>query len=141
MSVMVNPLAQSAVGAMLSEFAYRVDNGQAASLVELCTEDLLFESHLGAADLEGFRRHMTERQSAAYTTRHCIGNVRLVSVADEKIEATAVMTVTRLEPDEGEGVREIRAVLDWRTTLARVGGDYKFKGVSLKPFSVIEHRK
>ena len=141
MSVMVNPLAQSAVGAMLSEFAYRLDNGQATSLVELCTEDLAFESHMGKADLEGFRRHMTDRQSATYTTRHCINNVRLVSVTEEKIEATAVMTVTRLEPDESGSVKEIAAVLDWRLILAKAGVDYRFQSVSLKPFSVIEYRK
>lgn len=141
MEVLVASIAQAAVNAMLSEFAYRIDNGHAASVPDLCTDDLVFDSHMGSADIDVFRQHMMTRQDAAYSTRHSISNVRIANATDELIEATAIMSVMRLEPEENGGTKETAVILDCSATLVSNGSHYRFKRISLKPFSIIEHKK
>ena len=141
MSIQVDPVAQAAANAMLAEFTYRIDHGQAASLDSLCTKDLVFESPLATLDIEGFRVQMKERQNAPHGSRHCVSNIRIVSLSPEKIEAMAVMTVTRIEPVENESPKEGVVVLDCGLTLAKVDAGYKFQKLSLTPFSMIEYKK
>ena len=135
--------AYVAVNAMLTEFAYRIDNGHASTVPELCHESMSFFAPMGDSpvDYKAFAESMIQRQEAPHRTRHQISNVRINRVSPDSIEATVVMSVTRIEPVDGEHSKESVVVADWEVTLLRDGSDYKFSRFAFTVFSMNEYAK
>jgi ketosteroid isomerase-like protein len=117
---------RSAIEALLAEFAYLLDHGQADQAVSLFTEGAAFVSPL--ATLRG-RAELTAgfaaRARQTHVTRHLHTNVRVEAEGSDRARATVVLTLYRAD-GPGMGVPRPFLVADCLDTYER-GADGRWR--------------
>ncbi len=87
---------RTAIDALVTEFSFLIDHGQAAGLPELFTEDGAFESPMATlSGRKAITAAMAQRAKADHNTRHAITNLRLQSESPDRIRGTALLTMYR----------------------------------------------
>lgn len=85
-----------AIEALVAEFAWRIDHGEAARVPELFTQDGRFA--VPGSAVEG-QDQLTEafsaRERQSHTTRHVCTNLRLEILAEDRARGTVLVTLYR----------------------------------------------
>lgn len=119
------------IQALLTEWAYLIDHGQAAAVVELFTADASFDSagmlSQGRAELAA---RFERRQARERTSRHVWSNLRLTALGPDLVQGEAILTVFR---HDGPGVGPATAalVLDLRDRYTQVAGRWRIAARTL----------
>lgn len=111
--------ARNEIEALVTEFAWRVDHHEFASVPELFTEDGRFDSpqrsmHGRAALEEG----LGSRVGSTLQTRHVVSNLRLVPESEERVRGWVTFTVYRHDGD-GIGTPDPAAVGEYQDVYQR----------------------
>ena len=117
---------RSSIEALIVEYAWVLDHGEAARLADLFAEGAILELPRGRyAGKEAIAAFGRERAKAARTTRHVCSNIRLRPLGPDKVEGTVVFTSYR---HDGEGLvaPEAQAVGDWHDVYVRDAGRWRF---------------
>lgn len=137
--MIVDTTSQTIVSSMLTEFAFRIDSGSASTNPELCTEGFSFGTPTGSLDLDAFKQAMFQRQAAPHRSRHRISNIRVLERSESSIVASAMMSVTRIEPQDDNEEKSTVVLVDCNMTIEQIGSDYKFSHLELLPFVTNEY--
>lgn len=130
---------RSVIEALLAEFAYLLDHGQADQAVALFTEGAAFVSPL--ATLRG-RAELTAgfaaRARQTHVTRHVHANLHLVAAGPDRARATVVLTLYRAD-GPGVGVPRPFLVADCLDVYERgTDGRWRFAERTIVPVFVAQ---
>lgn len=98
-------VARDAIGELLTEFAWRVDNGAGATVAALFTEDATIETpHFSLKGRAEIDRWFTERSARGdRLSRHYWTNLRLTPDGDGYLAEANVMTAVGAPPAPQQG--------------------------------------
>jgi len=134
----INAEVRAAVEALITEFSYRVDHGEADRVPELFVSDGLFDSPM--ATLEGaeqIAKAFEQRARADYETRHVISNIRLLPKSADRIEGTVLLTMYRWKPDTENLKAMPSAIVEYDDVYVR-GDDGVWRFASRKARPVLQ---
>lgn len=92
----IDASTRTAIDALVTEFSFLIDHGEAARVPELFTEDGAFESPMTSlSGREAITAAMAQRAKADYSTRHAITNLRLQPESPDRIRGNVLLTMYR----------------------------------------------
>jgi hypothetical protein len=125
------------IEALITEFSFRIDHGDAAGIPELFTEKGSFESP--AAKLHGktaLTAAMTQRAKAEHQTRHVISNLRLQQESSDQLRGTVILTMYRWTPGDTDLQPHPVALVEYEDLYER-GSDGTWRFASRKAQPVL----
>lgn len=133
---MIDAETRAAIQALVTEFSFRVDHGEATGIPELFTEDGRFESPMAKLNgKDAITAAMAQRAHANYKTRHVVNNLRLKLDTAAQIRGTVLLTLYRWKPDD-DPQAQASAILEYEDVYVR-GGDGQWLFASRKAIPVL----
>ena len=125
---MINVETRAAIEALVIEFSYLIDHGEAAQVPALFTDNGVFESPM--ASLSGkaaLTAGLEQRARAAHQTRHVVANLRLEAETADRVRGNVLLTLYRWTPGEGSPGPVPAALLEYDDVYVRgAAGDWQF---------------
>lgn len=118
--------ARTAIEALVAEFAWRIDHGEAARVPELFTPDGRFAVPGSAVvGVDQLVEAFVARENQKHTTRHVCTNLRLEMLAEDRARGSVLVTLYRNDGPLAGGVTPF-AVNDYEDRYQR-GDDGRWR--------------
>jgi len=133
--LVVDPQTRTAVDALVSEFSYRIDHGQADAVAELFMEDGVFDSPMMTlTGKSAIAVAMQKRAKATYNTRHIVSNLRLQRGTEGKIRGTVMLTLYRWSATDEDQTASPTALVEYLDVYERgPDGEWLFASRKAQP--------
>ena len=136
----IDTVSHTAITALVNEFSYLIDHGEARSIPNLFTENGTFESPQALLESrEAIAAAMVERAQVEYETRHVITNLRITIASSDEIHGTAMLMLYRWTPGGENSTCQPVALAEYHDVYQRnAEGDWQFasrKALPLLPAS------